>query len=131
MLLSLTRSLFTNQSSLPRKLILVYSEERNKISEALARRIQRELRAAHLNAHVETDSRVVSAQVPYTVVITRRTLEDGVLDLEYQNPKIREEVHVSNLTERLLHQTGAVALRCTKPANGGAHDDSNATSNTS
>lgn len=86
---------------------MVYSEERNRVSEALAKRIQSELRQAYLNAS-ETDKLIDSSQVPFTVIIKARTLIDGVLELQHFNPKIREEVHVSNLTERLLLQTGAV-----------------------
>lgn len=103
-----------SKSLVPHKLILVYSEEpQNKVAAALSKRIQKELQDVHLNAWT-TDKLVESAQVPYTVIITNRTMSDGVVELQHFNPKIREEVHVSSLTDRLLAQTGAVMLRCTK-----------------
>lgn len=105
MLNILRRALYTNQHLTPHKLILVYTEERNELSKALVLRIQKELRDVYLNA-METDRVIDSSQVPFTVFITKRTMMDGVVELQHYNPKIREEVHVSNLTERLLLQAG-------------------------
>lgn len=110
MLITLVRYLYTNQSTNLRKLVLIYQEEKGALAAALAQRIQRELKEAHFHA-METDTLVDSAQVPYTVIITNRTLSDGVVHLKHFKPKINEEVHVSNLTERLLLQAGAVTLR--------------------
>lgn len=99
----LIRAIHLTNSVNPHKLILIYLEHKNKVAMALAERIRRELRQAHLNA-LQTDQIVYSPQVPYTVVITGRTMTDGVLQLQHFKPKIKEEVHVSNLTERLTLQ---------------------------
>lgn len=85
--------------------MLIYSEYASKLSGALTKRIQDELRAAHVTA-LQTDKIIDCPQVPFTVVIKERTMEDGVLELQHQKPRIREEVHVSDLTERILLQTG-------------------------
>lgn len=113
MLKFIYRKFYTSPSLNPKRLILVYLEERSKLSEALAKRIQNDLRKVHLNA-LETDKIVQSSQVPYTVIINKRTLIDGVLELLHYNPNVKEEVHVSNLTEKLLLQTGSITLRCMK-----------------
>lgn len=88
-----------------RKLILIYSEYQSKLSEALSKRIQEDLKAAHMVA-LQTDKVIDCPQVPFTVVIKERTMEDGVLELQHQKPRIREEVHVRDLTGRILLQTG-------------------------
>lgn len=110
MLTNFLRVIHTNHSFKPHRLILIYREEKGKLTEALAKRIQHELRQAHLNA-METDMVVESAKVPYTIIISRRTLSDGVLYLQHYSPKIKEEVHVSNLTEKILQQTNIFVLR--------------------
>lgn len=96
-----SRAIHLNQCSPPHKLILVYAEYKSPLTEALAKRVRNELRAVYLNA-METDKIVESPQVPYTVIITEQTLVDGVLHLRHFNPKISEEVHVSQLADRLL-----------------------------
>lgn len=113
MLRLIHRTFYTSQTIVSKKFILVYLEEKNELSEALARRIQRDLKENYFNAQ-EIDKIIQSSQVPYTVIINKRTLTDGVLELKHYNPDIKEEVHVSNLIERLLLQTGSVTLRCTK-----------------
>lgn len=105
MLLALiTRPLHLNSKALPHKLVLIYLEQqtrKNQVAQALAKRICRELNEVHLNAQ-QTDKIIESPQVPHTVKITERTLSDGVLLLQHFKPKIDEEVHVSQLRERLL-----------------------------
>lgn len=103
----LHRSLFTHQSSIPRKLILLYQEDKSELAGALSQRIKKELKEVYLTAH-ETDKIVDSPVVPYTVIITSRTLVDGVLLLQHNNPKIREEVHVSDLKQKLMLQISAM-----------------------
>lgn len=97
------RKLFTSQSSTFRKLILVHLDvkEEIEVARALANRIQSELRASHLNVS-QTNELIESSQVPYTIVITDQTISDGVLKLKHYQPRITEEVHVSNLKDRLL-----------------------------
>lgn len=95
------RTLYTSQSSTPRKLILLYLEEKNEVLEALSNRIQQELKQVYLTA-LKTDEIIQSPQVPYTVIINKRTMIDGVLELQHYIPDIREEVHVSNLVNRIL-----------------------------
>lgn len=85
----------------PHKLILIYLENRDRVAQALAKRICKELQEVYLNAR-ETDKLIDSPQIPYTVVITDRTMFDGVIGLRHNKPKITEEVHVSNLKDRLL-----------------------------
>lgn len=99
----------------PRKLILIFPEYRNRITEALAVRIQRELKSVYLNA-MQTDKLIESAHVPYSIIINKRTLQDGVLELKHFDPRIKEEVHVTNLKERLLLQTGAIMPKQSKLA---------------
>lgn len=115
MLKSSLRLIHTQNSKVAHKLILIYQQHKSQVTEALARRIQSELRQVHLNA-LETDKLIASSHVPYTVVITERTLVDGVLELLHHNPRVKEEVHVSSLTDRLLMQSGSTALRCTSNA---------------
>lgn len=103
----LKRSLFTNQSATPRKLILLYQQDKTELSQALSQRIKKELKEAYLTAH-EIDEIFDSPQVPYTVIITNRTLVDGVLLLQHYNTKIREEVHVSDLKQKLVIQISAM-----------------------
>lgn len=96
----------------PKKLILIYLDQtadKNIVLKALSNRIKKELHQIHLNA-LETDKLIQSPQVPYTILISDRTLFDGVVLLKHFEPRINEEVHVSNLTERLLLQTGAVSV---------------------
>lgn len=88
-----------------RRLVLIYSEYKSKLSGALSKRIQDELKAAHITA-LQTEKIIDCPQVPFTVVIKERTLDDGVIELQHHKPKIREEVHVSDLTERIQLQTG-------------------------
>lgn len=107
MLRLLSRSLYTNQSLAPRKLVLLYQADKSELSNALSQHIKHELKEAHLTAF-ETDKLVDSPQVPYTIIITDRTMVDGVLLLQHQNPKIQEEVHVSNIKQKLLQQTLAM-----------------------
>lgn len=97
------RAIHISQSCTPHKLILIYTRHKSPITEALAQRVRKELRAVYLNA-LETDKIVQSPQVPYTVVITDRALVDGVLHLRHFHPRITEEVHVSQLTDKLLQQ---------------------------
>lgn len=111
----ISRKFYTCQAPSPRKLTLIYQEYKDRVSDALSQRIQRELQEVHLNAFT-TDRLIISPQVPYTVIITQRTMSEGIIDLQHFRPRIREEVHVSNLRERLLVQTGAAMLRCTKAA---------------
>lgn len=110
-----------------RKLILIYSECQNKLTGALSKRIQDELRTANMIA-LQSDKLIDSPQVPFTVVIKDRTLEDGVLELQHQKPRIREEVHVSDLTERILLQTGAITTREATTTRGASRTDSLAAS---
>lgn len=105
MIKNLTRLIYTNQATTPRKSILIYAEHRNQVAAALARRIRSELRSIFLNA-CETEKLVESPHVPCTVVITERTLVDGVLILHHFKPKIKEEVHVSKVAERLKEISG-------------------------
>lgn len=100
------RGIHLNRTSNPHKLILVYLEHRNKLARALSERICHELREAHLNAQ-PTDKMVESPHVPYTIVITERTMLDGVARMQHYKPRIYEEVHVSDLKERILQQMGA------------------------
>lgn len=98
------RSIHLNRSASTHKLILVYLEEQtkeNKIAQALAKRICNELNEAHLNVQ-QTDKIIKSPLIPHTIRITERTLTDGVLLLQHYKPSIDEEVHVSQLKERLL-----------------------------
>lgn len=105
--LLLARKIYTNQPSIPRKLILVYLDVNNdtELAIALARRIETELKAVHLNVS-QTDKLINSAHIPMTVVVTDQTMIDGVLKLKHFEPSITEEVHISNLKDRLLMQTG-------------------------
>lgn len=121
------RFLFTRSQLMPnsvqRRLILIYIDNKPqqtadddnsnemKILSTLSKRIKKELNQVYLNA-LETDKLIESPQVPYTVIITQQTLFDGILKLKHFEPKINEEVHVTQLTDRLLLQTGATALRC-------------------
>lgn len=84
----------------PHKLILIYTEHKDKVSTALAKRLLKELRDSHLNVH-QTDKPVHSSQVPYTITITRRSMVDGVLQLRHYKPSISEEVHVTDIKSRL------------------------------
>lgn len=102
MLKLLHRSLYTCQLLPPKKFILIYLEERSKLSEALAKRIQNDLKENDLNAQ-ETDKIFESSQVPYTIIISKRTLIDGVLEVKHYHPSVKEEVHVSNLVNNLLN----------------------------
>lgn len=97
------RHFHLNNKHSPHKLILVHQDYRNQLTEALARRICEELRRSHLHAH-QTDMIVQSSQVHYNVVITERTLNDGILKLMHHKPKIAEEIHVSDLLKRITPQ---------------------------
>lgn len=108
-MLRFMRTFFTNQPVVDRKLILIFAQEDNQLSQALADRIKRELRQVNLNAF-KTEKLIYSSQVPYTVIITKETLKDGILKLQHHNPKQCEQVHVSDLPERLLLETNM--LRC-------------------
>lgn len=115
------------QCGQPHKLILIYnSEPDDKVAEALSVRIRDSLRQVHMKVF-HTEKIVFSPQVPYTVVITERTLVDGVLQLQHYRPRISEEVHVSNLVERLLTQFGNAtrhdALRSSDNLNKNNNDD--------
>jgi hypothetical protein len=100
----ITRSFHLNATASPHKLILIYLEQQTKesqIARALAERICKELNEAYLNAQ-QTDKIIESPQVPHTVKITERTLFDGVILLQHFKPRIDEEVHVSQLKDKLL-----------------------------
>lgn len=103
----INRFFSTNQSATPRKLILLYQEDKTEHSKVLSQLIEKELKKVYLTAY-ETDKIVESSQVPYTVIITSRTLVDGVLLLQHYNPKIQEEVLVSDLKRKLLLQMTAM-----------------------
>lgn len=104
------RWIYLNRTSNPHKLILVHLEHRSKLAQALSERICHELREVHLNAQ-QTDKIIESPHVPYTVVITERTLFDGVTRLQHYKPRIDEEVHVGDLRDRILQQMGSVTFR--------------------
>lgn len=90
-----------------KNVIHVYLDKigQNEVANALAKRIQSELKEAKFNVSL-TSVVIKSPQVPYTVMITEQTLDDGVLRLLHFNPCITEEVHVSNLRDKLLLQAG-------------------------
>ena len=67
----------------------------------------------------QTDKLILSCHVPYTIVITERTMFDGVLKLKHFTPRVDEEVHVSDLRDRILHQMGSVTLRSGSSHSGG------------
>jgi len=97
----ISRGFHLNKKINPNKLILIYQEHKSQISDALAERICTELRESHLNAH-PTDAIIHSTHVSYNIVITDRTLTDGVLKLVHFKPRVCEEVHVSEILQRLL-----------------------------
>lgn len=84
----------------PHKLILIYPEHKDRVSNALAKRLLKELSDLYLNVF-ETEKPLYSSQVPYTITITERTMVDGVLELRHHKPTISEEVHVSDIKSRL------------------------------
>lgn len=85
---------------LNRKLVLIYIEAKpSKLVEALAERIQRELRESQVFSS-RVDKIMHSPEAPYTVVIDDRTLVDGIVRLKHYRPKIYEEVHVSDLKSK-------------------------------
>lgn len=93
------RHLFTNNSHLPRKLLLIHIENKDcDLISALATRIKKELKDAHINVQ-ETDRFIDSPFVPLTIIIKTKTLQDGILELQHNRPRVKEEVHVSHLVK--------------------------------
>lgn len=69
------------------------------VSQTLAKRIEADLKSAHFQ--VSQINKLNEAPKAFTVIITDRTLEDGVLKLQHIFPNLAEEVHVSDLRDRL------------------------------
>lgn len=80
-------------------------EDHIPVAKALSKRIVKEFEESNVTVS-PTDEPKASKDAPFTVIITDRTLEIGVIDLLHFTPAIREELHISNLKYRVLLEFG-------------------------
>lgn len=91
-----------NYTSNPHRVILIYLEHKSKLTQALSERICRDLRDVHRYAQL-SEKIIDSPYVPFTIMVTERTLQDGVVMLRHFNPRISEQVHISDLKDKILY----------------------------
>lgn len=78
--------------------------EKFQVARALSERIRRELREINLVTS-ESDELTKANDIDFTIMITDQTMNEGIVRLRHRSPKVTEEVHVTNLGERLTQLT--------------------------
>lgn len=81
-------------------------DKQTLLAEALWKRIADELKES--NVEVLHPSSEADGKELFSIIISDKTLDYGIVYLQHIKPKVREEIHVSSLRDNILMKLGLI-----------------------